>query len=310
MNTSKFSLADLLTVLGALIFGYCCFLSFNFLLLGETIPSIVWSIGIAVILGGLAFGVKLLKITSKNFKIRIIWESILLLLFFVAAIIAVRPFSHYFAVKAQRETIQQKLIANITQAEGMFVAYEEYAKNRENTYKNYLNSAVEAKVKGISDDDYLKYGFNNITPVPEQTENKIFILHKKLFPSNFTEMKKADSTWLVEAKKAVQNWKPLGVVPVVNDVKGNVEKWRNDLIQFSKYKPQGMPPPIEFPYPLNFNVVTDQFENIGNPTILSITIAIGLYLLMLLSYFVSKRHTRYPGLKVIFTTGKAAENEL
>ena len=68
MSQSKFSLADLLTVLGTLGFGFFCFLSLNFKTLGDTTTSIIWAVTISLILGGLAFGVKLLKRTSRNFK--------------------------------------------------------------------------------------------------------------------------------------------------------------------------------------------------------------------------------------------------
>ena len=66
MSQSKFSLADLLTVLGTLGFGFFCFLSLNFLTLGESTLSIIWAVLISFILGGLALGVKLLIRTSRN----------------------------------------------------------------------------------------------------------------------------------------------------------------------------------------------------------------------------------------------------
>ncbi len=115
MSQSKFSLADLLTILGALIFGFICFLSVNFLTLGDTTLSIIWAVIISLILGGLAFGVKLVKRTSRNFKTYIIWEWLLIFLFLVVAFFAnISVFSHYFVVTAQKEAIQKKVVSNIT----------------------------------------------------------------------------------------------------------------------------------------------------------------------------------------------------
>jgi cytochrome bd-type quinol oxidase subunit 2 len=119
MNQSKFSLADLLTVLGTLGFGFLCFLSLNFLTLGNTQLSVTAATVIGFVLGGLAFGTKLLKRTTRKFKTCIIWERVLLFLFVITAFMAVFPFSHYFAVSAQKVKIQQKISSNITIADGM-----------------------------------------------------------------------------------------------------------------------------------------------------------------------------------------------
>src|SRR5690606_8973393 len=124
--------ADLLTVLGTLGFGFFCFLSVNCLTLGDTDSSIIYAVLISCILGGLTFGVKLLKRTSHNFKTCIIWEWILIILFIVVAFFAIIPFSHYFVVTAQKEDIKKKVVSNITQAEGIFLDYESYADNRLN----------------------------------------------------------------------------------------------------------------------------------------------------------------------------------
>ncbi|MGI6409859.1 MAG: hypothetical protein ACOX0V_01285 [Bacteroidales bacterium] len=157
MSQSKFSLADLLTVLGTLGFGFFCFLSVNFLTLGDTTLSIIWAVLISFILGGLAFGVKLVKRTSRNFKTFIIWEWVLIFLFVVVAFFAIFPFSHYFVVTAQKENIQNKVVSNITQAEGLFIAYESYADNRLNIYKSRLNSIVAAK--RVNPEEYKNFGF-------------------------------------------------------------------------------------------------------------------------------------------------------
>jgi len=43
MKQSKFSLADVLTLLTALAFGFICFLGKNFSTLGNTSESITWA---------------------------------------------------------------------------------------------------------------------------------------------------------------------------------------------------------------------------------------------------------------------------
>jgi len=295
MNQSKFSLADLLTVLGTLGFGFFCFLSLNFLSLGETIPSLIVATVIALLLGGLAFGLKLFKKTIRNFKTCIIWEWVLLLFFIIFAFVAIFPFSHYFVVSEQKANIQSKVIANIKQAEGLFADYEHYANNRLNIYKSRLNSVVAAK--NVNPSEYRNYGFVNGTDDNTQVENKMFTLRAQLYPTNYSDtinhngMKEVGTTWLANAKNTIADWKPIGIVDVINKVETNITTWKNDLHQFSSFKAQGEIA-NDFEYPLTFDDVTGKMTELNKPTSLSIIYAIGFYTLMLLPWIIQRRSTK------------------
>ena len=309
MHQSKFSLADLLTVLGALGFGFFCFLSFNFLTFGDITTSLLWAVAIAVVLGGLAFGAKLFKRTSIEFKTCILLEWASLFLFVVVSLIAIRPFAHFFTVSAQKVAIQEKVAANITQAEGLFVAYEEYANKRIFMYQNLLKSV--AANKGVNPTQYEKYFTDNASDPNTQIPIKIFKMSSQLFPSNYEQMNQVDSIWLIEAKSIIKNWSPIGIVTVLNSVKKEVTSWKDVLVTYSRYTAPGEGEKIDvFPYDLYFDDVKPEFINLKSPTIFSICIAIGFYLLMLFSYFITKRHTRYPGLKSIFGNTGVQEGEL
>lgn len=307
MSQSKFSLADLLTVLGTLGFGFFCFLSLNFLTIGDTTTSIIWAVLISAILGGLAFGVKLLKRTSRNFKTFIICEWVLTFLFVAVAFFAIFPFSHYFVVTAQKEGIQKKVVLNITQAEGLFIAYESYADNRLNIYKSRLNSIVAAK--RVNPEKYKDFGFVEGTDDNTQVENKVFSLKAQLYPSNYSEMKKIDSDWLSDAKDKVTSWSPTGIVKVVNTLKIEISSWNEQLKLYSSFRAKGETA-TDFDFPLSFDDVSEIFNNSTNPNPLALIIGIALYIVMFFSYFITKRHSRYPGLKVIFSMGSTKENEL
>lgn len=307
MSQSKFSLADLLTVLGTLGFGFFCFLSVNFLTLGDTTLSIIWAVIISLILGGLAFGVKLVKRTSRNFKTFIIWEWVLIFLFVVVAFFAIFPFSHYFVVSAQKSDIQKKVVSNITQADGLFTAYESYADNRLNIYKSRLNSIVAAK--RVNPEEYKNFGFVEGTDDNTQVENKMFSLKAQLYPSNYSDMKQIDSDWLSDAKDKVTSWSPTGIVKVVNTLKIEISSWNEQLKSYSSYRAKGETA-TDFDFPLSFDDVSGIFNQRTNPNPLALIIGIALYVLMFLSYFITKRHSRYPGLKVIFSMGSSRENEL
>jgi len=307
MSQSKFSLADLLTVLGTLGFGFFCFLSLNFLSLGDTTLSLIWAVIISLILGGLAFGVKLLKRTSRNFKAFRIWEWVLIFLFVVVAFFAIFPFSHYFVVTTQKESIQKKVVSNITQAEGLFIAYKSYADNRLNIYKSRLNSIVAAK--RVNPEEYKNFGFIEGTDDSTQVENKMFSLKAQLYPSNYSEMKQIDSAWLSDAKDKVTSWSPTGIVQVVNTLKIEISSWREQLKTYSAYRAK-FETATDFDFPLSFDDVSGIFNKSTSPNPLALVIGVALYLLMILSYFITKRHSRDPGLKVIFSMGGSRENEL
>ncbi|MBK9507765.1 MAG: hypothetical protein IPO03_20620 [Bacteroidetes bacterium] len=307
MSQSKFSLADLLTVLGALGFGFFCFLSVNFLTLGDTTLSIIWAVLISFTLGGLAFGVKLVKRTSRNFKTNIIWEWVLIFLFLVVAFFAIFPFSHYFVVTAQKENIQKKVVSNITQAEGLFLAYESYADNRLNIYKSRLNSIVAAK--RVNPEEYRNFGFVEGTDDNTQVENKMFSLKAQLYPSNYSEMKQIDSSWLSDAKDKVTSWSPTDIVKVVNTLKVEISSWNGQLKSYSSFRAKGEKA-SDFDFPLSFDDVSGIFNKRISPNPLSMVIGIAFYLLMFLSYYITKRHSRYPGLKLIFSIDNSRENEL
>jgi FlaA1/EpsC-like NDP-sugar epimerase len=159
MNQSKFSLADVLTILTALAFGFLCFLGTNFYTLGNTTKSITAAVIIAFLLFSTAYSAKLLKRTSVNFKTCFIWEIILLVIFTLLFVFfTYMPFSHYFTVSTKQTVIISKIQKIIAQAQNMFTTYEKNAKERINTYKGQIESAVDNKGRKPSD-YYEKFGF-------------------------------------------------------------------------------------------------------------------------------------------------------
>jgi len=291
MKQSKFSLADVLTLLAALAYGFVCFLGTNFYTLGDSTQSIVLAVIIAGLLGITALGAKLLKRTSRNFKTRFVWEMILLVLFTgLTAFFSYSPFPHYFVVSEQKTEIQNKLTASITQAENMFAAYEDYAENREKLYESELYSVVAGK--NINPSNFAAFGFvNNGVPDNKQIDNKMFTIHADLFPTNYEEMKKVGSTWLTEARNIVESWKPIGIVNVVNEVEKNSNDWLSKLTGLSSMREKGEQTE-DFAYELSFDDVKKHFTTLGKPSPLSIGLAGGAFLLMLLSYLISKRSTK------------------
>lgn len=329
MNQSKFSLADVLSVLAALSFGFVSFLGANFMNIGNdkvwgmshTIGCVVIAIFIAMLLFGTSFGAKLLKKTKRNFKTSILTEVILLTMFVFLAVfftIKTSPFMHYFTVTAQKEEIKNKLLTSITQAEKMFPTYERYANNRETFYNGNLDSAVAAKE--INPTKYNEYGFNTTSSVSDaaQIQTKMFRIHAHLFPTNYSStnenngIKEVATEWLRDAKNTNSGWKPIAIVNIVNEIDENSKEWLNKLVTLSKIREQGEQGelPKDFPYTHSFDDVKTHFTKLDKPTPFSIGLAVLAYVLMLLSWFVAKRDTRFPGFKTLFGIGKPSDNEL
>jgi hypothetical protein len=291
MNQFKISIIGTLTILAALAFGYICFLSDNFLTLGNTQSSVVKSLVIIVLLCGLAFGAKWLKQTDRQFKTRSVVEIIMLAAFGVSALcFAMRPFPHYFSVYGHKTKIQTKLRKSFIQAENMFAEYEKYAENREKLYKQKLQSAVLGKT--FNRREYDAYGFErNGVSDNTQIENKIFSIHADLFPSNFADMKDINSTWLTKSRNTVEQWKPIGIVDVVKEVEQYSKEKLEYLVGLSAVREPGEQA-ADFVYSLSFDDLKQYFTTPGKPAPLSISLAVLAYVIMLLPWFSTKRSSK------------------
>lgn len=297
MKQSNFSLADVLSVLTALAFGFICFLGKNFLTLGNTSESIAWGVIIVVSLTSLAFIAKLLKRTS-HIKTNFILEIIILILFTgIMFYFSYSPFPHYFTVSDKKTEIQNKLQKNITEAENMFHTYEKYVKSRKTRYE----IALKAAVLGGDPNQLAKYGFVNWIPYDTQIIHKISNLDKDLLPpKNYSDtinnkgLKEVAESWLNYAKGASNNWEGIGIVTVVTEIEKKSTDWSNQLKAYSKVREKGESD-FNFDYPLTFDDVKEYFITPSSPKILSIGLATVAYLLMLLSWLVTKRHTRRTG---------------
>jgi hypothetical protein len=297
---SKFSLADVLTVLTAIAFGFICFLGKNFYTLGNTTVSINWAIFITISLAGTALAAKQLKRTSGNFKTMFVAEIAVLVLFTVLMVMFTYSlFPHFFNVTAEKTEIQNKLQTSIVRAENMFAEYELYAENCKTNYKGRLDAAVYTKTREVSRVDYINYGFvEGDVSDDVQINNKMFTIHADLFPTTYSDtaanngIKEVAISWLTKAKNTTSSWKPIGIVNVVNEIENNSKGWLSQLIRFSNDAAQGERRFSHFKYDLSFSDVKTHFTKLGSPTLFSIALAAVAYVLMLLSWFVTKRHPR------------------
>lgn len=314
MNQSKFSLADVLSVLAAMTFGFVCFLSINFLTLGDTTSAAIIAFIIAFILGGLALGAKLLKRTRKNFKTSLFFELFFLLCFSAVAFILVLPFSHFFSVYDKKEEMQDKLLTNFSVSNNIFTEYEVYANNRIDKYSSLLNTVVEAG--GVNPDEFIKFGFESGFDPKIQVESRKNTLKKVLFPPNYTEIKNNFFNWLSNSRAKFEIWSPIAIVNVLNSVDFEIEIKREKLQEWSKYRAKEEPKCNDFNYDFKMDDVSIVFKEVDkdSPNLFSVIIAVGLYGFMLFSYFITSRPIGplsvnfFSGLKLLFFPSKKSDN--
>ena len=295
---SRFSIADLLILLAAIIFGYFSFLSFNFQTLGNNFNgNIIKAVVITVILAVLAFGIKMAKQTNRKFKTFLLVEIVLFIVFTVLiAIFTKTSFSHYFNVVENKKEIQSDLENEIKQAKNMFVAYEKYANHRISNYEEKLKNVVRAKRS--KSNDYNAYGFTKNISDEKQIDNMMFAIKADLFPSNYQNIKKVSTEWLDESNEVISKWKSVGVVNIVNTVNTKSNDWLNDLAILSTVREKNEKAE-DFDYTLSFKSIKGQFKEKKQPNNKSIGISFLLYILMLLSWMITRRSTKYPGIRFL-----------
>ncbi len=287
-NTKEWTGIILFTGITALAFGFGCFLSLNFLFLGDLVSSIIGAISISLILFGLAFWATFQKKAYGAFERSIRREKFGLIVFVIFALVfLIVPFSHYFAVSQHKSKIQETIINNITEGETMFSEYEKYVAKRQNHYEIKLESVVNAKKVNLS--EYTSYGFESGTADSKQIESKMFALKAKLKPSNYGELKNTATNWLASSKATMTGWKSIGIITVVKQVEIYLTEWKMQLTGFSKFKALGETAK-DFDSALSFSDVTTEFKTLRiQPSIWAIILAFVAYLFMLAPYFALDR---------------------
>lgn len=320
MKQTKVTLANVLLIIAAICFGFACYLSINFLTLGDSKKSLLGAVIITFVIAGLAFIAQLLKKTNKKFKTCFIFEMLVLLLFIGAAFIFIQPFSHVFTVFQNKESIENSVIDNIDQSQKMFDSYEQYAADRKRDYEAKLNAIVASK--SINPTQYKSCGFDSIRSDSKQINTKIFTLNAKLIPSNYTNpggtdmvgIKEAAVIWLDNASRNVKGDFSFmfGIVNILNQVPVKINEWKGELISLSEYRSTCEPQTVkDFDYPLNFQDVKSQLTEVKSPTILSVVLAVLAYLLMLLPYILAKRSTKAGSIvELLFGSKNSSDKEL
>ena len=298
MNSLKISLGVVLAVLAAVGFGFFCFISFYFETLGDMQSSLIKASIFSVLLLVFALLAKKFKQVSRNFRTYIFMEWGALFLFGFVALLAIFPFSHFFVVTQQNDVIKEKIITSIEQTEDMIVKYENYKEDRLDMYREELKTAVAGKRTRPS--DYRAFGFINPPPSDEvQINNMMFTLRGELSKDSVGTHAYAQK--IARSRNAIARWNPIEAIRVVNMIENDSKMWLDKFVKNSEHRQPNETYDVNFSYHIRFDDLTPMFRNTATSvTVLSILFAIIAYLLMMLQYIVTDRHTRFPGLNLVF----------
>ena len=297
MTQSNFSLADLISLLIGIVFGFICFLGANFYTYGDTNLSIGIAVIISLLMVGTSMGAIRLKRTNKHFKIRKVWEILMVILFTGFTIVFTYfVFSHYFVVIDKKDEIQTKLTTNLNQVDRLYKLYQDNYERRKENYESALKSAVLNYKLGGDTRPYYALGFNPNKNRSNKSQIRSFLneFQRDLFPDNFNSIMKKDSIYVSNSRGIISNWKqkPIGTFEVIKNLDTKIQDTKSKLINLSKQEPGYNKYGPSFQPTTSIEDVEKLFTTTSQPTILSLCLGFIAWLLMLLSYFTSRRSTK------------------
>lgn len=298
-NKSKFPLGIVILIILCLFFAFICFLGYNFTTNGDTAKSFLFGILWAAALIAFILVAIILKHTRNNFKTKLIIEFVCVALFCVTAVLAVKPFSHFFAVTQQKNDIYENVKIMVDETKRMYNDYEAYADNRIYMYRKQLRLVVASKnimPQRYTDD----YNFVNGEDDATQIDAKMKILEGKIKP-NFNAARDNNLKWSEDALAAVSKWKPIGIAAAISTLGTTQQGWAEQLASNAKYRaPNERTDDFDIEqYKVNIPVYNvSQKEPV---TWTAVLIAVVTYQLMLVIYIVSPRNPASPGVKRIFS---------
>lgn len=308
---SKFNLADVLSLIAIIVYGFFVFLSENFLEWGDTNKTIVWTAIVVGLLLLFSFGAKFLKQTKRNFVTCIVFECVFVIALAVTSYLTFPRFGHFLAVTDVRSNIQDELVDNIKNGENMFVAYDNYCTQRTRDYSNLVEDAIDRK--SINPSYYKSFGFGN----GRDAEHKKTLINDITSQLNglgeYSELRKNAEKRFKEANNAVMNWQPLTIIEVIDNIDKDINVYYNKLVDLSSDCNMVNETYDDFSYVLNDgNVVKEKMNTYSGYSMLGLILAITLFVFMVLPYIAAKRDYKFPGWNNLMgmVTNKKNSNEL
>ena len=309
-ETLKFSWGHIIAFLALFFLGYISFMG-DFYLRDGDFKSAGIKTGVLILLVLATFiGTQFAKAAERKFGRFIVVERILIVLSIVIFIIAMIPYNHFWNVFKNRNEIEREFKAAIVKSERVFVVYNEYAKNRINSYENGLTEIVSSKSK----ERYRDFGFS-ANLIEFQKEANIETLMLQLDSENKKELEKEARKWIQSANMTASVWNAflVGNIDVISDA---IKDWHKTLFEFSE--PVLINEKLIFsdvlPFDSNQELISGVLSELNSlkhryntkkgVNFLAVLTGMVLYVMLLLPYLLQSRNTRAAGYYSLIPIGR------
>lgn len=277
-ETLKFSWGHIIAFVALILISYVSFMGISYLEDGNFLYAGIGTVIIDLVLVLFFIVPQLLKGTERKFNKRIWLERILIILSPVVFYFMMASYFHFWNVFKNRQQIETTFSESVKTTKGMFDSYELYANER---IKEYTKKLARAKTDAIS------------------KNNKIEALKLQLIDDNYKSLKETANEWIDRASGAtVWNVFMIGNIDKIEDA---VDGWNNTLNEFSSKIMSDETTGTETFSDSDTSVVTakeslNDLRNLytekGEPTAIAISLAVILYLMLVLPYVIQGRNPK------------------
>lgn len=293
----KMPLSVVLLICALMVYALVLYLSVHFLPDANNNNLYVKPLLYTLSLGAVAYLLARVKGARGNMNRLLTIEWLLLLVFVGMAIFFLPTFGHYFNVAKNKTAIQQSMLSNLQKADSVWFKYDKHTNDRIKNCKMDMESAFNMYSSNANSQRFADFQFIPPGPSKEvQINTQIGNLTNKLKPGQYVQEKKSDSILIENTKAIVTNWKPFGLTRVDGILEHFAQKAVNfkNLDRFTLKGEKLIQP--TFNYIPVYENTKQYYAKISAPGILPILYAIGLYMFMLLAWFMAERNFRSPGL--------------
>jgi len=291
------SLSVVLLICALMVYALILYLSVHFLPDANNNNLNVKPLLYTLSLGVVAYLLARVKGARGNMNMLLSVEWLLLFVFVGMAIFFLPTFGHYFNVAKNKTAIQQSMLSNLQKADSVWIKYDKHTNDRIKNCEMDMNSAFSMCLSTGSCNRFTAFGF--IPPGPSknvQINTQIGNLTNKLKPGQYAQEKKSDSILIENTKAIVTNWKPFGLTRVDGILEQFAQKAENfKQLDRATLRGEALIQPT-FNYTPVYQDTKQYYAKISAPGIVPILFAIGLYMFMVLAWFMAERNFRSPGL--------------
>lgn len=293
----KFSWGHIIAFIALIVLSYTTFVGLTYLSGGNFLFASIGTVLTVAVFVAIFIGAQSMKASGNRISRRIVWERILIFaspLVFVAGMVAV---THFWTVVDKNQEVTATFRNSIESSKQLFSDYETYSETRLANYEKSLDNIIAARK---TNPRLFKQAGFEASKYEIQKENMIQTLRLQLLSNNYDTVKNAAIQW-IDASKEGANTLNVFLIGNTREIQKAVEKWEKQLTQFSEKRisNEELVAPVENFYSdganaaiLGIHQVNGIFKQREIPTVAAIIFGIGIYLMLLMPYFIQQRHGR------------------